>query len=246
MSESSPCRLLDWDTDFFGVKIARLDANHLSRATVEEALEWGRRNAIECLYFLAGSDDVDSVRLAEEKGFRLVDVRITLDMRLSPGVAIGESEGGSGVIRPHVPEDVPALRAIAAEGHHDSRFYYDPNFPRAKCAALYETWIEKSCGGYADVVLVAEVEGQAAGYISCHLQAKGEGQIGLVGIATPLQGQGLGGRLVNAALRWFVEQGASHVTVVTQGRNTAAQRLYQRCGFVTRETQLWYHRWFPV
>jgi len=33
--------------------------------------------------------------------------------------------------------------------------------------------------------------------------------------------------------------------VVTQGRNLAAQRLYQRNGFVTASLQLWYHRWFP-
>ena len=28
------------------------------------------------------------------------------------------------------------------------------------------------------------------------------------------------------------------------GRNLAAQRLYQRSGFVTASLQLWYHRWF--
>jgi hypothetical protein len=34
------------------------------------------------------------------------------------------------------------------------------------------------------------------------------------------------------------------VQVITQGRNYAAQRLYQRAGFVTRKTELWYHKWF--
>jgi hypothetical protein len=34
------------------------------------------------------------------------------------------------------------------------------------------------------------------------------------------------------------------VNVVTQGRNSKAQRLYERCGFLTRSVQLWYHRWF--
>jgi ribosomal protein S18 acetylase RimI-like enzyme len=32
-------------------------------------------------------------------------------------------------------------------------------------------------------------------------------------------------------------------TVVTQGRNIASQRLYQKHGFVTQSIQLWYHRW---
>ena len=34
--------------------------------------------------------------------------------------------------------------------------------------------------------------------------------------------------------------------VVTQGRNIAGQRLYQRCGFLTRSVELWYHKWYPA
>jgi hypothetical protein len=34
------------------------------------------------------------------------------------------------------------------------------------------------------------------------------------------------------------------VLVVTQGRNYAAQRLYQRNQFRTCEVQLWYHKWY--
>jgi ribosomal protein S18 acetylase RimI-like enzyme len=55
---------------------------------------------------------------------------------------------------------------------------------------------------------------------------------------------GVGRKLVVASLGWFDAHGADRVTVVTQGRNIAAQRLYQRCGFLTRSTGLWYHRWF--
>jgi RimJ/RimL family protein N-acetyltransferase len=45
-------------------------------------------------------------------------------------------------------------------------------------------------------------------------------------------------------MSWFAGQDIKTVHVVTQGRNTRAQRLYQRCGFVTRSMELWYHRWF--
>jgi hypothetical protein len=31
--------------------------------------------------------------------------------------------------------------------------------------------------------------------------------------------------------------------VVTQARNVPAQRLYQKCGFITRSVELWFHRW---
>jgi len=45
-------------------------------------------------------------------------------------------------------------------------------------------------------------------------------------------------------MNWFADQNASNITVVTQGRNVAAQRLYQRLGFVTRSLELTYHKWF--
>jgi ribosomal protein S18 acetylase RimI-like enzyme len=136
------------------------------------------------------------------------------------------------------------LREIAGVSHTDSRFYHDSGFPRQRCDELYRTWIEKSCNGYADIVLVAEVEDTAVGYISCHLLDGGGGQIGLVGVDAQMQGHGLGRALICSALTWFAGQGATRVTVVTQGRNLAAQRLYARSGFVPKSVQLWYHRWF--
>ena len=50
--------------------------------------------------------------------------------------------------------------------------------------------------------------------------------------------------LIAAAMEWFGTEGALEVDVVTQGRNLAAQRLYQRNGFVTRRFELLYHKWF--
>jgi dTDP-4-amino-4,6-dideoxy-D-galactose acyltransferase len=253
MEADDLCLRLPWDSDFFGLNIARLTLTRLSPELASEALTWCRSNNIDCLYFLADARDSATVRLAEDNSFRLVDIRLTLDMHLAgegermpnqSGTPHREDATGTALIRPHRPADIPSLRAIAASGHHDSRFYYDPNFPNVRCDALYETWIEKSCNGYADMVFVAELRGQAEGYVSCHLPSEREGQIGLVGIAAHAQGRGLGQKLVNEALKWFHEQGVGHVTVVTQGRNASAQRLYQRCGFVTREVQLWYHRWF--
>jgi hypothetical protein len=46
-------------------------------------------------------------------------------------------------------------------------------------------------------------------------------------------------------LSWAAREDAKRAVVITQGRNVRAQRLYQRSGFVTASSQLWYHRWFP-
>jgi len=50
--------------------------------------------------------------------------------------------------------------------------------------------------------------------------------------------------MIGQSLELLRQEGITHAEVVTQGRNYGAQRMYQRCGFVTRTTELWYHKWF--
>lgn len=262
------CELLAWDSAFFGRRIARLHGGRLDPEAWAEAHAWSREQAIDCLYFLADPVDPITAPLAEQAGFRLVDLRVTLDGEPGPAPAVPAGgtprlvapRGGRRAraapaapparIRPAETGDVPALRRIAAVSHRDSRFYYDPHFERARCDELYATWIEKSCQGEAAAVLVAEVEGRAAGYITCLLEpAAGSaaglcGRIGLFAVAAAAQGRGVGSLLIDEALAWLAARGAGRVSVVTQGRNQRAQRIYQKSGLLTRSVELWYHRWF--
>jgi dTDP-4-amino-4,6-dideoxy-D-galactose acyltransferase len=240
---NSLCQYLDWDSSFFRRRIARINSDQLNTELIESVLMWCDTNRIDCLYFLGDPCDQSTVRIAEGGGFRLVDIRVTLEKELRNGLP-RENEDLETVVRPSTLKHIHALRMIARSSYRDTRFYYDPNFPDSLCGALYETWIEKSCKGYADCVLVAEVGTQPVGYISCHKLEKKEGQIGLAGVSEEFQGRDIGHRLVSESLVWFARQGVERVRVVTQGRNVKAQRLYQRSGFLTKEVQLWYHRWF--
>ena len=209
-----------------------------------EALSWCGYNQIDCLYLLAEADDVETVRLAEDNGFRCVDIRITLE-KTPDAIDCGGPDKFPGKIRPFRVIDLPTLRDLAGASFHVTRFYFDLNFPREACDALYQVWIEKSCcQGYADAVLVAEWEGIVAGFITCKLASGSIGNIGLVGVGPNNKGMGVGTALVRAAMDWFAERSILTVNVVTQGRNTPAQRLYQRSGFITRSVQFWYHKWF--
>jgi dTDP-4-amino-4,6-dideoxy-D-galactose acyltransferase len=249
--------------------------NRLTRETLARIERWAARESVECLYFLADAADPETAPLAEEAGFRLVDVRMTLDRRLrSGGGGAGggrASGGGAGAsaagaapaeavavrqaapavaLRRAAPADVPELRRIAAASHHDSRFYHDPHFDRGRCGELYSIWIENCCGDPDGAVLVAAAARPAAGagaicgYVTAGLPPDGQGRIGLFAVAATAQGQGIGGRLIAAALEWLEDRGAATVSVVTQGRNVRAQRIYQQFGMRTRSLELWYHRWW--
>jgi dTDP-4-amino-4,6-dideoxy-D-galactose acyltransferase len=236
------CDFLEWDSQFFGLRIGRLNPKRITSQLLSAALEWVQAQAIDCLYFLAAAEDPQTIALAEAAGFRLKDIRITLEHSLravAPPVADASEQ-----IRAARPEDIPALRSIARVSHRIGRFYGDPRFPECRCEELYETWIEKSCCGYADVVLVAEQNGQPLGYVSCHLSPERRGSIGLIAVDSKVRGRGIGERLVQASLRHFREKGMDRAAVVTQGSNIASQRLYQASRFRTQSVELWYHLWF--
>jgi ribosomal protein S18 acetylase RimI-like enzyme len=72
------------------------------------------------------------------------------------------------------------------------------------------------------------------------------GSIGLFAVAQEFRRKSLGRQLVAAALEYFRHNGLAQATVVTQGRNLASQRIYQRCGFLAESVQLWYHCWFKM
>jgi ribosomal protein S18 acetylase RimI-like enzyme len=242
--DSSPCQFLDWDSNFFGFKIARVTRTRLDSQTMQAVLRWCDSHQIDCLYFLADATDDHTIGLAEESKFHFVDIRATFERQ--PLGLIPQRAENSFKIRLNTADDIAALRAVARVCYGDTRFYYDSRFPVHLADALYETWIEKSCRGDADCVLVAEIGRQVVGYISCHLLDLSSGQIGLVGVRPDCSGMGLGQMMVNEALRWFAERSLTRVRVVTQGRNCQAQRLYERCGFLVQGLQLWYHRWFSV
>jgi len=240
---SQICTYLDWDTEFFGYRIGRVNSHQISHETAREIDEWASDQAIDCLYFLCASDDPLSTQIAEDNNYHLMDVRITFQQKLSSD---NQETKIAPTMRHYQQGDLEYLQETSRTAYTQTRFYYDPNFTDEQCAKLYELWLYKSCEtDYADAVVVAEHENKAAGYVTCHLnQISKTGSVGLVGVVEAARGQRLGKHLVDYALTWFSQQGMEQIEVVTQGRNIAAQRLYQRCDFVTKSVQFWYHKWF--
>ena len=237
------CALLEWDSGFFGFKVARLDSTHLNPKILHKCIQWCKVNEIRCLYFLADSSDSQTTQIAEENSFRFVDIRVTYQVKL-PTPQRADKWTNGGIIRLSRTEDIPKLHAIARVSFQETRFYHDPHFPKHLCDRLYEIWIEKSCLDPTQAVFVADRQGEPVGFIACNQINRELGQIGLIGVAPEMQGQGVGRQLIQASLDWFEQQGLESAMVVTQGRNVPAQRLYQKKGFVIQSLQLWYHRWF--
>src|SRR5262249_40600106 len=76
------CEFLEWDTRFFGVRVARVVGRTLDDENARSVLNWCEKEQIDCLYFLADANSEASVSAAEKYGFSLKDVRITCQKKL--------------------------------------------------------------------------------------------------------------------------------------------------------------------
>lgn len=142
------------------------------------------------------------------------------------------------IYRPAVPEDVPAIVAIARRiwtmgmsKRLEDRFGIQAGRP-------WQDWVEQDIGGAVGAnlerCLVAEVDGNLAGWVTWSINhARSQGQVGYNGVAPEYRGRGLGQALVQKALERIRESGVPLAIVLTglDEGHAAARRVYEKCGF---------------
>lgn len=234
---------LPWDSELFGVAIARVTAERPDAAALAAALRACDEQGIRCAYLLLDAGDARGAEAAQSQGFVLRDVRVELDRSLASDERFGPADAGATgfpIVRA-TREQQPVLEALARRCITQSRFLADPRFPRDRCEALYAAFVRR---GMSDPQRATLTDADAGGVIVCrHDAEQGVGVIDLVAVDERRRGEGLGARLLDAACTRFAADGLTRAEVVTQAANVAAQRLYQRAGFRTRRAGLWFHRW---
>ena len=240
------CKYLDWDSQFFGLNIASTNIDRLDPQTVSQADTWCRENSIDCLYFQANADDNQTIRTAEDHGYRLVEVRMYLENNLRGWDPKTRPQKYPEIhIRPARSEDIPILQSFSTNTFTLTRYYNDDRFPKEKCDELYKIWIKRNCEGHAQLALVAEFDNQVQGYITGFKSpTEPSGQIDLTGVRQGVRRLGLGHAMVHGAFDWYASQGVNYILAVTQATNISTIALAQRNGFITRSCKLYYHKWY--
>jgi ribosomal protein S18 acetylase RimI-like enzyme len=141
-------------------------------------------------------------------------------------------------VRLGTPADVSAMRAMTRGAFNLTRFGVDPFFTQTQIDDFYATWATNLFTGLADAVLVAEVDGQLAGFVAAKRLASGQGRIPLVATASAFQRRGVARDLLAHTLGWFVDAGCTAAFVKTQATNYPAVALYERAGFTLDHAEL--------
>ena len=240
-SPSEACELLEWDTKFWGVPIARVQGRELTRERLAEIDMWCASRDIACAYFVAALDDFPTVQAALEGGFGCVELRANGVSPRDPGLQVVKW------VREFEERDRADVARLARTSYGLTRFANDPEFPNDRVADFYERWTMDSCDGLADCVLVAELDGRVVGYVTCVLaQARRlEGRVVLLAIEPGGGGmKSIGISLSVAALDWLRRHGARRVQSTTQAGNHATQRLAHHLGYYLAGIEVWFHKWY--
>ena len=238
--------VLDWDSAFFGVKVARLNDPGLSDPQLSEALAALRADGVRLVYWHA--DRPRDADVIGRLGGHLADRKVTyvMDVRGHAGVngALEVPECPDGLVEPHAPSmPLQDLESLAIQSGEHSRFALDPNIPREAFIGLYTRWIHRAIGqDMAQEVLVIRAGERVVAMVTLGVK-NGRGDIGLLAVDQHHRGLHHGERLLQAARGWFQQAGVELAQVVTQGANVPACRLYEKCGYTVETVQHVHHFW---
>ena len=231
---------LDWDSEFFGFKVARLMADEIQPLDLKQVLYSLKKDSFKLVYFFVPPANPGLNKAAKENQGVLVDVKVTYFAGINKNPRLD--------IHPDIIEyrgdrvDGQMIDLSLQSGKY-SRFKIDRHFKPNRFADLYTLWIKNSVNKkIADSVLVYRPGSTIKGMITLSVQS-GMGKIGLIGVDRGERGRNIGSELIKAAKNFFLNRDIFTVNVVTQGRNEAACKFYEKNGFSVGKKENVYHFW---
>lgn len=237
--------LLDWDTNFFGFRIAQLFDNKLNQDNLRDALEFCKKYKVRLLQFKCDASDIESIRLAEANNFHFVDIRMTFEKEIEFINHQNKLLFNKYKFRIAKIDDIYILKEIANNLYVHSRYYNDANFSKSVVSDFYKIWIDNSVKGkFDDIVYIICNKSLPIGFCTLSFKSNNKAKIGLFGIDKDQLGKEIGYKLLKNVLIFLAERKINNISVVTQGANYGAQRLYQKAGFKIKKNEIFYHCWF--
>ena len=229
--------VLQWDSEFFGLRIGRV--NLQTKTDVEQLLS--RHKELKQQFDLLYVFDINAVSFTAD-GARLVDEKILYSKPCEPRQKHAEVSFYKGT----TPSDNLYRLALVCGGC--SRFKLDERFPKGSYERLYHRWIENACpkeGSNKQILLFKDAHDVARGMITIDYQGE-LGHIGLVAVDTEVQHQGIGSKIMSTLDGYLFERGIKTIEVPTQTANTDAVRWYEKNGFVVQSKTPIYHWWLNI
>ena len=253
-----------WDSEITGRRIGTVE--HLavtpsdcgSTKILQELLDELARSladrGTECVVCKLQSNELAVIHTLEQRGFLLMDTLLdfVLDFFRTP---IKESNllrrGEQLKIRPAKRADLPELMALSEKAFADysGRYHADPKMPPGTATKIYAEWVRSAFQGWADWILVAEVDGKIAGYgiwrKPLEIEAKnslGVAHYNLAAVHPEFSGRGLYTALAFDGMG-IARDFAQYLTGPVHVSNYPVQHALQKLGWRISGARHSFHKW---
>jgi len=188
-------QILEWDTKFFGFKVAKLESLILDSKLLRKVIEKAHKENIKCIYCLSNSKNED---LLKTLGFNKIDEKIEFSNIIRHNNDENELD-----IKEAREEDISAIKRIASNAFRGkTRFYKDNHFNLKKVDELYELWIDKLINDENSTIIIIKKNDKIIGFNGISLK-NGEGRIDLIAVDKKYKNKGYGSLLVKQAYKFF-------------------------------------------
>jgi dTDP-4-amino-4,6-dideoxy-D-galactose acyltransferase len=252
-----------WDTKVVKRRVAVI--RHLTEADsardsevlghlLDEISRHAAGRGIECLTCKVQARYCAGIHALERQGFFLMDTVLDFlfDSSRAPLENISLPKQLDSVrIRLAKPEELPDVLKLneKAFARHFGRYHSDPKMPPGTGAKVYDQWVRSSFEGWADWILVAEVNDTIAGYAAWKkasaLEVKHPFDIAhcpLVAIHPDFFGRGLFTALVLEGMR-MVQGLANHLDTSVHVSNYPVHRGLLKLGWKITGARHSFHKW---
>jgi len=169
------------------------------------------------------TSDTRKLRQLEDHGFHLIDTNLQL-------TRTGEALEPGGQARHAKKSDAKRVAEIARTAFHYDRFHADPEIEDEMANEIKASWASNFFKGQrGEWMVVAELEGDVAGFLQLLRGGDGALLIDLVAVDERYRGRGLANSMISWANQHCLRN--APIRVGTQIANVPSIRLYEGMGF---------------
>lgn len=234
------CFPLEWDTDYFGVKSARVVLNgEISKDDQHSIMEYAR-NFEFITISNAGNVKENNYWIGRHSEAFLTDMNIQFIKEITKAPEYTDEQAE---VKNSYPRDEQIVH-IAKSAFKYSRFFNDPKLPGHRAENIYLHWTECAFGQDNKYFVIVRRNNEVAGYILFSINnTENYAVIELIAVDYRYQGQRIGKSLISEMESFIYNKGIKNIKVGTQSDNISAMQFYAACGFKYVSCSSVYHLW---
>jgi dTDP-4-amino-4,6-dideoxy-D-galactose acyltransferase len=232
------CRHLAWDTEYFKRRVCRIELvlfEHRKPDIISKAINhFIDNNILKGDYYFVNvpCEDITLLQGLSLTGFKLIETRLNYyfpDIRLAepPNYPVRRAE----------KKDIPALKDVAMRMRNKfDRIHADPAFSEEIADAYLGKFIEESVKGFADMVIVPDMEGtEPFGFLAANNPNRilnlSISKLVLAAIDN-IDHRGWLYYLLSGVMYELRKLNTDILTTITQASNRPAIRTWEKAGFL--------------